>query len=373
MLKRLFYVILLIVIFIRPVVAVYNQRHSFFTPGYSKRYEQLRKLYYSSQYVKKQNPSIIPDQTLEAFAGGIFLKGINPILIIHDQPPLGRYIIALSIKLFDNPSTIFIPLLGFSLLGIFLIGRLAIGSALLASIPVAIFANEPLFLGKISTGPLLESIQLPFIILALYFFTKAIYEKKYPHWFILTSVMLGFVISIRFFVLGAGLFLAMLFFFLLQKRIDRKIVSFLLFLPLSLMVLVLSYTKTLQSGYSIIQIFGIQKYILSYQQSKFILPFSFWDLLLFNKWHTWWGTNAISQDPQWIIFWPVALILTAVFLILVIIKRVVINDAEKIIFFWVGVVCIILSTGYTSTRYFLPLIPFLYILAVSFLTRFFKF
>lgn len=371
MLKRLFYIILLIIIFIRPGVAVYNQRDTFFTPGYSKRYEQLRKLYYSSQYVKKQNPSIIPDQTLESFAGGIFLKGINPILIIHDQPPLGRYIIALSIRLFDNPSTIFIPLLAFSLLGIFLIGRLAIGSTFAALIPVAIFANEPLFLSKISIGTLLESIQLPFIIFALYFFIKAIYEKKFLHWFILTSAMLGFVISIRFFVLGAGLFLAMLIFFLLQRRIDRRMVSFLLFSPLSLIVLVLSYTKTLQSGYSIFQIFGIQKYILLYQQSKFILPFSFWDLLLFNRWHTWWGNNAISQDPQWIIFWPIALVLTAVFLGSAIGKRIVINDGEKIILLWVGVVCIMLSTGYTSTRYFLPVIPFLYILAVSFLTRFF--
>lgn len=370
--KTLLFSILLLIIFIRPAQAVYRQKENLFTGGYSKRYETFRNLYYSSQYVKKQNPGIIPDNTLESFAAGAFLKGLNPILIVHDQPPLGRYIIALSIFLFDNPATIIASLMFASALGIFLLGKLAMNNTFAALIPVGIFVNEPLFLNKFEYAPLLEPIQLPFIIFALYFFTKGVLEKKYFRWFVLTSLMLGFVISIKFFVLGAGLLLAMLLFFLWERRVDKKVILFLLSLPLSLVVLVLSYTRTLQSGYSIFQIFGIQKYILFYQQSKFILPFSFWDLFLFNRWHTWWGSKAISSDPQWIIFWPISLALTLVFLILVIFvrkKQMVFNSAEKIIFLWILVLCIMLSTGYTSTRYFLPLVPFLYILAVSFLAR----
>lgn len=367
--KILLFFILLLIVFIGPIGAIYKQKDGLFTGGYSKRYETFRNLYYSSQYVKKQNPGIIPDNTLESFAAGVFLKGLNPILIVHDQPPLGRYIVALSIFLFDNPATIIVPLMFVSALGIFLLGKLAMNNIFTALIPVAIFVNEPLFLTKFEYAPLLEPIQLPFIIFALYFFIKGVLEKKYFRWFAATSIMLGFVISIRFFALGAGLLLAMLLFFLWERRVDKKVILFLLSLPLSLVVLVFSYTRTLQSGYSIFQIFGIQKYILFYQQSKFILPFSFWDLLLFNRWHTWWGTRAISSDSQWIIFWPIALVLTLAFLILVIKKQMIFNSAEKIIFLWVGVLCIMLSTGYTSTRYFLPLVPFLYILAVSFLTK----
>lgn len=367
---KLLYFFLVVVIFIRPGLGIYKQRESFFRDGYKQSFESFSKLYYSSQYVKKENPNIIPDGILESFAGGIFLKGLNPILIVHDQPPLGRYLTALSIFLFDNPSTILIPLMLASIAGIFLLGKAVLGHTLAALVPVLIFVNEPLFLSKLDYGPLLEPIQLPFIIFALYFFIKGINKKNgYLSWFILTSLMLGFVISIRFFVLGAGLVLAMLLFFLWQRAFNKKLAIFLLTLPLSLIVLILSYIRTLQSGYSVFQIFGIQKYILFYQKSKFILPFSFWDLFLFNRWHTWWGDRSIISDSQWVVLWPISFFLIVAFLIFVFKKQMLLNSAEKILFLWVGVICLMLSTGYTSTRYFLPLVPFLYILATSFVIK----
>lgn len=369
--KTLLFFILLLFVVLKPAETIYRQKESLFRGGYRENYEVFHKLYYSSQYVKKQNPSIIPDNTLESFAGGIFLRGLNPILIVHDQPPLGRYIIALSIFLFDNPTTIIVPLMFFSAFGIYLLGKLAINNVFTAAVPVALFINEPLFLSKFNYAPLLESIQLPFIIFGLYFFIKGIVEKNYLRWFILASLMLGFVISTRFFVLGTGLLGTMIIFLFLRKRFDKKFFYFFLTLPLSLLVLVLSYWRTLQFGYSIIDIFGIQKYILFYHKSKFILPFSFWDLLLFNRWHTWWGTMAISSDSQWIILWPISLLLVLLFLAYAVFKKVIINDTEKIIFLWAGVISIILSAGYTSTRYFLPVVPFLYILAVVFLARIF--
>lgn len=368
---KLLYFFLVVIIFIRPSAAIYQQRETFFTGGYSGRFETFSKLYYSSQYVKKENPNIIPDGTLESFAAGVFLKGLNPILIVHDQPPLGRYLIALSIFLFDNSDVVLIPLMTASIAGIFLIGKKILRNTLAALVPVAVFVNEPLFLSKFNYGPLLEPIQLPFIIFSLYFFVRGIEEKHHWLWFILTSLMLGFVISIRFFILGAGLVLAMLLFFLWQKTFNKKLILFLLSLPLSLVILILSYLKTLQAGYSVFQIFGIQKYILFYHQSKFILPFSFWDLVLFNRWHTWWGERSISSDSEWIIFWPISFFLTAAFLIFALRKKLVLNNTEKILFLWVGVLSLMLSTGYTSTRYFLPLVPFLYILAVSFLIKIF--
>lgn len=371
--KILFAIVFLIVILARPAQIIYQQRDNLWHTNYDSRYKLLRNLYYSSQYVKKNNPGIIPDETLESFAGGIFLKeGINPILIIHDQPPLGRYLISLSIFLFDSPSTIAYLSMFLSVLGIFLIAKNAIGNSFFALIPVALFVNEPLFLNKFIYSPLLEPIQLPFIIFAIYFFSKGIKSKNYVQWFLLTSLMLGFVISIRFFVLGLGLLAAMIAFLILKKSFNKRFIFFLLTAPLALIVLILSYTRTIQDGYSIINVFGIQKYILLYQKSKFILPFSFWDLLLFNRWHTWWGSMSISFDPQWIIFWPVSAFLTLLSFIFVILKKSKLNDFEKIILLWIGVVCLMLSTGYASTRYFLPLVPFLYILATSFCKKVFE-
>lgn len=370
--KKLLLGLLLCVFFIRPFFVFYEHRDNFFSKGYESRYEDLKAMYYSSQYAKKQKPAIIPDETLEAFAAGAFLKGMNPILIVHDQPPLGRYITAFSIYLFDNPNTIIFGLLILSLIGIYLIAYEVLRSAVLSVVPLGLFANESLFLNKFHYIPLLEPIQLPFIIFALYFFIRGVKSKKNLRWFLLTSLMLGFVISIRFFVLGGVIVSVMLFYLFVFQRDRKTLFLFLLSLPVALLVLIASYTRTIQLGYSIFNVFSIQKYILTYHKSKFVLPFTFWDLLFFNRWHTWWGNYAISFDPEWTILWPLFTILSFLSIIFSFLKKIKLGSAEKIILLWIIAYSIMLSAGYTSTRYFLPLTPFLYIMGISFLYRAFR-
>ncbi len=365
---RVIFLIILILLFARPVLAFYSQKDIFTSRGYSKIYDYLKSSYSSSQYVKKNNPSIMPDQTLESFAGGAFLKGMNPILIIHDQPPLGRYILSLSIFLFDNPNTIMILLFFLSGLGVFLISRLTL-NVLFSFIPLGIFINEPLFLSKFYYSPLLEPIHLPFIIFALYFFMQGIIKKNYFKWFILTAIMLGFVISIRFFILGVILIITMVLYFLIKKQFNKKFALFLLTLPISILILLVSYTRTIQLGSSILHIFGIQKYIYYYHKTQLSLPFSFWDLLLFNRWHTWWGTKAVTSDSQWIIVWPISVFFTLLFFLFGVFKKISISEPEKVIIIWIAVYSVFLSIGETSTRYFPPLMPFIYIIATSFLVK----
>lgn len=366
---HIIFLIILILFLVRPAFSLYSQKDFFISKGYSKIYDYLSSSYYSSQYVNKKDPGIMPDQTLESFAGGAFLKGMNPILIIHDQPPLGRYILSLSILFFDNPNTVIVLLLFFSGLGVFLVSRLILQNALLALLPLGILVNEPLFLSKFYYSPLLEPIQLPFIVFSLYFFMQGITKKNYLRWFMLTSLMLGCVISVRFFILGAVLVFAMIFYFLIKKEFNKKFVVFLLTLPLAIVVLLTSYARTIQLGSSIIHIFGIQKYIYFYHKTQLSLPFSFWDLLMFNRWHTWWGTKEITSDSQWIIIWPISMFFSLLSLLFGIFKKISISEHEKIVIIWIMTYSLLLSLGETSTRYFLPLLPFLYIIAISFLVK----
>lgn len=337
----------------------------FFARGYQKEYESLQRAYYSSQYVRKDAPGIIPDETFEAFAAGAFIKGMNPIHIVHDHPPLGRYILGLSIILFDNPRTFIVFFLALSFLGIFLITKLITKNIFVSLVPVAIFANEPLTLNKFSYAPLPEPIQLPFIIFGFYFFLLAIKSERKIIFYTIVSIFLGFVISIRFFVTGGLMLLSMMTYLVFFKRNWREAIKFGVTLPLALIILVVSYTRTIIDGYSVLQIFGVQKYILAYHKSAFTNAFSFWDLILFNRWHTWWGKNEILSDPQWRIYWPVSVIVSFVTLIIAIVKKITISEEEKVLFIWVVGYSLMLSTGYTSTRYFLPLLPFLYILLVA--------
>ncbi len=370
---RYFCIVLFLIIIAQPLWVLHKQSETFFSRGYLSSYSYLKELYGSSQYVNKKNAGIIPDQALESFAAGAFLKGMNPILIIHDQPPLGRYILSLSILLFDNVNTIMVLLFFLSGLGVYLVARLTLNNSLFSLVPLAIFINEPIFINKFYNSPLLEPIQLPFIIFALYFFMQGIISKNYVKWFILTSVMLGFVISIRFFILGAFLILAMILYFLIQKQFNKKFALFLLTLPIAIFVLLISYTRTIQLGSSILHIFGIQKYIFNYHKAQLSLPFSFWDLLLFNRWHTWWGTRAITSDIQWIIFWPISAFLTLAFSLLGVFKKILVSEPEKIIIIWIATYSLSLSLGEVSTRYFPPLLPFLYIISTSFLIKLWKY
>lgn len=366
---KLFCVIFFLIAVIQPISIIYKERDTFFSKGYSQQYENFKRAYSTSQYVQKEEPGVIPDQTLESFAGGAFLRGVNPTSIIHDQPPTGRYMLSLSILLFDNANTIMVLLSFLSGLGVFLIARLVLKNTLLSLIPFVIFINEPLFLNKFYNTPLLEPIQLPFIIFSLYFFILGVTHKNYLKWFMLTSIMLGFVISIRFFVLGIFLTLAMVLYFFIKKQFNRKFFMFLLILPIAIVVLLISYTRTIQLGSSIWNIFGIQKFIYTYHEAQLSLPFSFWDLILFNRWHTWWESREILSDEQWLMLWPISMISTLVFTLLGVLRKLVIEDAEKVIILWVIIYSIFLSLGDTSTRYFAPLLPFIYIIATSFLRR----
>ncbi len=369
--NKLYFLILSIVlaaILIRPALLFYTKRESFFNREYHSLYSEFKNAYHTSQYVLKVDPGIIPDQTLETFAGGAFLSGMNPILIVHDQPPMGRYILSLSILIFDNVSTVFVILAALSALGVFLIGRLSLKNSILAMIPLGVFLNEPLFLNTLNNLPLLEPIQLSFIIFSLYFFILGIQSKSnYRKWFVLASIMLGFVISIRFFILGIFLLGTFLFYFLIDKKSRRKFPFFVLTLPLSVIILISSYFKTITSGYSIFHVFGIQKYIYMYHRSELGSPFSFWDLLFFNRWHTWWGDKAIASDIQWVILWPISALVSAGFFIAAFFKKIKMEEVDIIILIWVFMYSMLLSAGNVSVRYFMPLLPFLYILSTKFL------
>lgn len=371
--KKYFYyfacAIFFILIFVRPASILFRNIEYFFMRGYNSQYEFLKKLYYNSQYMQKENPGIIPDEAFESFAGGAFIRGINPILIVHEHPPLGRYIIGLSTILFDNAKTLVLPCLFISISGIFLIAKIILKKTLFALIPLGIFINEPLFISKLSIAPLLEPIQLPFIIFSLYFFIRGIGSKKSLRWFIAASLMIGAVASIRFFILGLMLFFTMLMYMVLRKKLDKKFIEFIVSFPFSLIPLFASYTKTIIDGYSLFQILAVQKYIFTYHHTKIIIPFSFWDLLLLNRWHTWWGDRRILHDIHWVTAWPMSTFLTYLSLALILLKKITVTEPGKVLFIWIITYSLLLSIGTSTTRYFLPLLPFLYILATDLLLK----
>lgn len=334
---------------------ILDPRQHYFDRYYTEdTYKNLERLYNGSQYRIKNPTSIIADEIVFRYAAGAYIRGVDPILVNSEITPLGKYIVGLSYHWFQTESVVVLIFTLLSLFALWLLGSQVLGRVW-SLVPVALFSSEPLFRNQLLITPLMDIIQLPFILLSLYSFIR----KN----FFFTAVFLGLAAATKSVVPAILLILTFVIFSL---RLMKSI-KFVFWLPLSFLILLLSYLRTFLNGYSFWDFLGFQKWILLYQQSKLIFPFSFWKLMLFNQWQTWWGDMAIHKAEDWLFTWPVLVIVPFV----LIIKKKLSNQI-LILLLWVLVYEIFLSFGVVVTRFLLPLLPILYILTVAYVRELFR-
>lgn len=338
---------------------VFNPQQRFFTPYYTEQnYKNLEQLYNASQYRQKEPTSLIADDVVFRYAAGAYMRGVDPILVNSEHTPLGKYLIGASYLLFQNEGPVILISAVLSLLTLWLIGLEVLRDRVAALIPVALFATEKLFLGQLRVTPLLDIIQLPYILFALFSFLREHKRGRY----LWTSVSLGLVAATKSVVPAALLVVVFVAFFIICKKV-RLIIRLLPWLTISFGILVVSYTRTFLNGYTLWDFLGFQKWILLYQQSKLIFPFSFWRLMLFNQWQTWWGEMKVMSVEDWRWTWPV-LALVPLALLIVYRRKIIQNSTLFVLLLWALGYEVFLSIGVVATRFFLPLLPVLYVLAV---------
>lgn len=322
-------------------------------------YRGYQSAYDSSQYRKKENAGLIPDETVFSYAAGAYARGVDPILINSEHTPLGKYVIGLFILLMKNDKFIVLPSAIFTLIAVWIIGSMTIKDKVAALIPVAVLATEPLFLNQIRTAPLLDIIQLPWILFAIAAF---LWERRKGK-FLITAVMIGLVMATKT-IIPAILLVATYMAFLSLQRQWKLIVRLVLWLSISGAIFVASYTRTFMSGYTVADFIGFQKWIFLYQKSKLIFPFSVWRLLFFNQWQAWWGDMRILAADDWRWTWPVSTVLGFVALGLFIARKVALKEPIVLLILWIVVLSAFLSLGVVSSRFFLPLFPVSFIVGV---------
>lgn len=329
-------------------------------PSYTESvYKGYEYAFNHSQYRQKKNPGIIPDETVYSYAAGAYLHGIDPILVNSERAPLGKYIFALSIVLFRNDS-FFIPFFGLlTLVSVWLLGVSVLGNPLLAFIPPVILSFEPLFLNQLATVPLLDIVQLPFIFLSLYFFIR---EEKTQKFFI-TSIMIGLAAATKTLYTAFLLYAVFVLYFVCNKKFNR-IIALCEWGILSAVIFCLSYTRTFISGYSIRQFLGFQKWILLYDQSKLLYPFSIWRLVFLNQWQAWWGDKRILHADDWQATWPLTTGLTFILGLLVLLRKIRVPTPLQVCFLWILVYGLFISMGISSSRFLLPFLPVSYIISL---------
>lgn len=352
-----FAIILLTIIMILLYRAIAPVWISYTSPYYTDDiYRGYQSAYDSSQYRIKENAGLIPDETVFSYAAGAYIRGVDPILINSEHTPLGKYLIGVFILIMKNDKFVVLPSALLVLFSMWLLGKAVLNDAVLALIPVALFATEPLFLGQIRTAPLLDIIQLPWILFAIAAF---LWERRKGKFFI-TAVMIGLVMATKTIIPGILLIMTFVAFLFLQRK-WKHIMQLILWLVISVVIFVASYARTFVSGYTISDFIGFQKWIFLYQKSKLIFPFSVWRLLLFNQWQAWWGDMSILAADDWRWTWPVSTVLGSVAIGLFAFRKVSLSEPITLLILWFAFMSAFLSLGVVSSRFFLPLFPVSYI------------
>lgn len=329
-------------------------------PDYWQRYETLKAVFENSQYSRKDYQFWIPDETVYAYAGGAYLKGANPILVESTQPPVGKYLIALSIMCTNNENVGILISGALLLFVIFRISYSLMHSAVWSLGVVAAFLTEPLFRSQFSYMPLLDTGFVLMMYLGLLFTHEGVKASK--GWLVTLSIIaLALASQMKVWVsvlpaIGSVTFFVGVFHWTHMRWLIAGMIA-------SVGVIVFGYTKTLIDGYGILTPLKVQKYLLWYHTSKVNGIGTIWPLIYLNQWYVWWGDTPVIRDENWSATWLV--VMTGAFATwLGTMKQWVKKRSDEtvyILFFLTE--CAFLTVGQANARYIYPVLPISYILS----------
>lgn len=347
-----------------------NNRQNFLTFDYWHTYPEREKVFFDSQYRNPHPAGFIPDEIAYGYAGGALIRGGNPVEFIPEAPPLGKYLIGLSAVVFNNAN---ILVLVFGILGLvmyYLVARQILRSQLLSLLAVVLVITEELYRNQYVYVPLFDLFQFFFLFGMFYFFNGALKTSGHVlRYMVFAQICVGCFIATKFFMSGIALVLPMVFTLIIQHDF-RRLKVFILTSWIPVVVLLMTYLRVFAYGYTWNKFLGIQKWIFIYWKGAVALPFTIWDLLFFNRWHTWWGDNQMLSDPQWSITWPIIACVCGV-TILVYIFRIIPRKKELEVLLWFAVwYGLFLSIGISTARYFVIYLPVLYLIGIYGITEY---
>lgn len=349
--KKIIVLGLLIILFVNFYFFTVKNWSVYTRPFYPERHKVLQDLFGQSQYVDAQSKINIPDEFFYALAAWNYGHGQNPALFNAEQPPLGKYFIYLTINFFNN-ETLTGPIFNLlCLVALFFLGLEVLKSKIWSLAMTTAFSFEHLFMVQAQYAPLLDNIQLFFILLSFLTFIYWLKEKITP---LLPLLLLGGVVSVKFWITGAVIYISWLLYLLLAKKF-KQIINLFLYTPIAIVPLIISYAPIFLAGDSFQRFLGIQKYIFVYHSGKIEFdPLTYFNLLILNNW------RAGSVD--WQITWPIILILSLV-AVFKIFRQNKINSGIAVITCWFATYTVFLFFGSLLPRYLIPILPMMYLLS----------
>lgn len=290
--------------------------------------DKIEREYYSSQWAVKDSKHPISDTTLYAYAGYKYIKGENPILVNPEHPPFGKYLIGLSILIFDNERIFALTAGLISLLLIFYIVQFTTGSKIASSLAVFLTSTHDLFLNQLFESPQLDIFQILFFLL-LIIFLLFYFSKPNNKYLVLAGLAFGGLVGIKTFPIYFLLFnvwMGLFLFLELGKKFKSSAKILISINCIGLLIYSFSYLSYFLHGGTIKGFLGIQKYIVHFYNTSTIdkskILGDYLGLLLLNKWKFWTEGYPIIQYSGWSIAWPL-LILLGTYSIIVLYRKII--------------------------------------------------
>lgn len=346
--KKLF--IFLLVIFLAHLLF----RITAYKDNYSSRFdpEYWKNRYNQSQWVVLNSKNPIGDDGLFAHAAWEYVQGTSPLTIVAGYPPLGIYLLGITILIFKNQN-VFAPLVGIMVLVVFFtVNRFFAKDNFIAFLPVLFFSLDPLFYTQLQ-APYLDLLHLLFLLLSMYFFLR---ERN-----VISSFFLACFALVKFPFLAIVVVSTFLIWLLLQKnytRIKRYIIS-LLVIPV---IYTGAHIQYFLLGNNLWDFLAAQKWIVHYYSiGAKATPGIIFPMIFSGTWYTWW--NGIIKIDEWTILWPAIFTISIVysFYSLFVKKQ---RNLITIVSLWIAFYLAFLSIIPVSPRYLLLLLPFMYNLAI---------
>jgi hypothetical protein len=340
---------LLIICVLHLLFRVYGYRESYMQQFDAKYWE---KRYNESQWVIPNSKNPIGDDGLFTYTAWKYIQGEDPQFLVPEYPPLGKYILGITILIFNNQN-IFALLSGlFVLITFYKLNKLLfVKNNILAFVPVLLFSLEPLFYTQLR-APFFDLLYLLLLLLTFYFFL----QKR----FLFAALFLGCFASIKFPV-TVGLIVVVQLLYLISQKETRQIRKYLLILPLVGVIYVLSYLRFFVLGHSFFDFLALQKYIINfYAIGAKAVHHSVWEMIMTGNWPTWFGTT--QRVDEWQITWPL-LLLSFIYTSIHIIRKKTLG-IPFFIQLWVVGYLLFLSVVPVFPRYLLLILPFLYNLTI---------
>lgn len=355
--KKIIIIVLFACICLRVGLLIFQHKDSY-APDYWTRFETLRNVYGESQYSMKEWKYWIPDETVYAYAGGAYLKGANPIIVEPTQPPLGKYLISLSILITQNENILGAVFFVFLLGGIYILTHMMTGNAILSLVTAGIASFERLFVDQLAYTPLLDIYFIVFVLFAVITCSHALKNSK-PLFIVFSYIFLSLSLMTKVWLIGSVFAVVLTLYILLKK------VSYYPYIlggfSVILVVTLFSYTRMFADGYTLLEVLKVQKWLYWYYGGKLNHFFTVWPLVFLNRWYVWWGEVPVIKDASWSVSWPIVIgggLGGSIYATWTIFKKT--SPAVQLAALTILAYGVFISLGQASARYLLPFLPMCY-------------